>query len=354
MNIFHILRKDLKSVLNQIHVVLALFIGLPLILGLLYGVFYQGMLSAEVKVNPVSLVIENNDSGKQGEIFIADILSEIPEFIVVSDSIHKNGFTMILDESFSTDYTNGEIHVNLIDHGASSTGKYFFQSYLNSVVSKYNLSQTTVDTTPNITYVEKPYTVSSKTYMLLSVFIAISIFVAIHFASCFTKERESQVYKRLASFNITKTSIYYSSLTSVFIICITLCMLYYTLVLNVISKENYILSQIFMLSALQSFLITAFYGLMIGIFHKERTLKTYSIIFFFASSFFGGSFFPIEQFEGARRIAALTPNYNLFKLFQLTAEGTSITIHNTSVIALLVSSLILMLIGQVKFNIREV
>lgn len=352
----HILKKDLKYIQAKKWTILFVFIIVPLGLGLLYGSLYQRMLSTDLTISTLPLKITDLSQSKASTAFLDTFKKDLPPYIQLVDDLPQNATELVLEKDFEEAFQAKKLQITLKDYGEALSSKYLLEEYLaklNTDLSTMSYSRKPIPQ-PQITMFDQGPQLKSRSYMLMTCFIALSLFIAIHFASLFLKEKALQVYRRLASMPTSPRRIFFGSVTSIYLITFVICLLYYQIGLKGIAQEPLGLVSMLLMAMLQAFVIAGFYAFFIGFFSKERTLKLYSIVIFFVISFLGGSFYPIEQFENARKIALLTPNYNLFKILESLIQTQSLTGYEINALSLLAVSMVMMLIGALTFKLQEV
>lgn len=388
-----ILIKDCKEFLSNIFSNTFMFLIFPLILGLLYGILFENMINPKITFHDTEVYMVNEDNGTYGKALNSLFENDHMSFVNLENSTsqelddrlnkNKKSLGIVIPKNFSSSIEEKkEISIKIINKGPKSLEKDLILNLLNDFIENTNLhikslaimkenikdeikleeeiqtfmkvnAELSRTSFTSIKDVKSPEKLSSKASMLTSSFTAISLFIALTLASNFLKGRESSVVNRLCSINLSKNTLFFGKFASCFLLSFILITIYTLISYKIILRIPISLSKLFMVIALHSLFLGSLEGLIIGLFRKDRTLKNIIFPIVFLFMFFGGSFFPLESFKNASVLSKFTPNYNLQKIYEGILLNKSFGELFPIALSLIVISAIFIIIGNLKFSLRE-
>lgn len=363
--------KDFRYFKSSLVFFISCFIIVPIILGFLYGALYEKMLTPDLKINSIEIFI----SEAPEDIYMPAVKQLLSakelEFVKIVNILPHEMEHMVKKNKKSLGIKEEEKIIQLIDYGPSSTEKNIVHNLVQPILitlSKINVEVMTREertkliqdylllTVKDFTIVEEVGVhkkLTSYQLMMVSVYVAMSFFIAVAFATNFLKERENAVIRRLFSFDITEGSIYLNTVLAVFIISLLLVTSYSYIAYGIVLKMKLPFIKILITNLIHAGFMAALYGAFIGLFRSERFFKNFITPFIMLVMILGGSFFPIDMFRNLAKFVHLMPNYNLFQLYKGVLLGTPVEQLAYPVSFLLGTMVILIMVGMIKFSVKE-
>lgn len=357
-------KKEMKHVKSSfIYIVLA-FLAAPLVIGVMFGAMYSKMMESEIKFKDTPVYI----TYKSGSVYE----NSVEEYLKSSGlSFIKFGNIEDMDErkrSLHIEEMGGSLKIH--SYGKTSIEKNIISTmvseYMNLLYKKGDgLSAEEIETFTQeymrasygqqmkTTVIETEKRLSSYQLMIMNLFIAMSLFLSVKFASEFIRSRENSVLKRLISMDTDDKGIFINSVLSVFIICWGIALIYFTVVGKIILKMELGIMGIVIPTLLQALIITALYSISIAVFKREHTFKNAISGILMGMMILGGSTFPIEMFGDVIFIAKMMPNYNMQKVFTQLAIGSGIDQIALPAGIIVAECSVLIILGMLLFRAAE-
>ncbi|MCM1989425.1 ABC transporter permease [Oceanirhabdus seepicola] len=363
--------KELKYIKSSILYFLFCFIVAPIIIGLLFGTLYEKMMDKSITLRNIDVytIIEKDDSYTEGinsmlslkELpFINAIATEDEKFI---DTLKNKKESLFIRESNDK--------VEIINYGKTSMEKNIVSNLVTELVSvltqkdisnmsfeerKIFLSEfiklSNKDFTET-TEIEITKKLSSYETMIVNLFVAMSLFIAVTFASEFIKERENSMLTRLISMKVDKKSIFLNNVVTVFIISFGITFIYMIISSMLVLRMEISPLKLILPCLIHGGFITGLYGISIGMFKREHTYKNIITLILMIIMFLGGSSFPLDIFDNIIFLSKLMPNYNIQRIFHEALLQNNLSNVKTSILIVLIEIIILICLGLISFNSCE-
>lgn len=371
MRILTQINKELKYFKSSLHFFLLCFLIAPIVLGFLYGALYEKLLTPDIEINPIKIYLADTAEDIYLPALKELLKAKELDFIYVENVLPSELEKMTEKNRKSLGIKEEDQTIQIVNHGASSTEKEIVKNLIKPLVTTLShLDVKTLNKEERTEIIEEYLFLSDKDFttveevavqkrltsyqlMIINVFIGLSFFITVTFASSFLKERESSVICRLFSIDVPKRSIYSNTVLAVFIISLLLVTTHSFLAYGIILKTQFSFIQMFILNIFHAGFLAALYGVFIGLFRTEHFFKNLITPILSMILFFGGSFFPIDTIQNLAKFVHLLPNYNLLKLYEGLLLGTSLEKLIYPILFILAAIAILFLVGIFKFSLQE-
>lgn len=365
MRVWTWISKDYKDIKANLIKILGTFILVPILLGLMYGVLFNSILDKSVKVNDIKVYIDASNYNQNNDKIIK--ILQTMDFISV-ESTNEVLDTLLKEETHNLGVIVNEKDISVINYGQASLEKSIVLGLINDIGSvvvsdefnklpqkeqelklneiiNANMTQYTI--TEEVSSKDKlnPYGI-----MLVSVFSAMSVFIAMESASKFIKSRQNTLIDRLISIDIPIKSIFIDSSVSVLVFSFIAVILYSVLSYGVILRMNILKPNLLVVLAIQALFITSVYSFSIGVFRREKVYKNTVITIAMVFMLVGGSFFPVDGFSNLATLPKYMPNYNIILITRRVLLGSSLSELVRPMAIILIESLIFFIIGIVTFG----
>lgn len=365
------INKDFKYFKSSLVYFIFCFMITPIVLGFLYGALYEKMLTPEIEINPIKIYISETEKDIYIPILKQLLNAEELDFIHVENILPNEIDLMTKKNRKSLGIKEEGKIVQILNYGPSSTEKNIVSNLimpLTTTLSHLNVKAMTGEqrtkfiqdylllSVKDFTKIENVGVhkkLTSYQLMIVSVYMALSFFIATTFAVNFLKEREHAVIQRLFSLDITKRFIYINTVLSVFIMSLLLVTSYSFFAYGILLKMKISFVQMLIINFIHAGFIAALYGVFIGLFRSERVFKNSITPIIMAIMILGGSFFPIDMFQNLAKFVHFMPNYNLLKLYEGVLLGTSLRQLVYPISFMIGVMVILIMVGMFKFSVRE-
>lgn len=345
------------------------FIVAPIVLGMLYGLMYKKMLDKSIELQEMTVYTAISETDQYKPIMDELLNNSSLSFIQVQQAKRSTLEETLKEDSSALGIYQERNQIIIMNNGKDSIEKNIVTGLVTDVLPMI-ASQSDFTEAEMKTFIDQYLTLSSKDYtqtqdvnlakklnstelMLIGVFSAMSLFIAITFAGNFLRQRENALIERLVSINIRSKGIYIGSVVSTFVFSFITVLIYTVLAYGIILKMNILSINMLIACLLQAGFITAFYGLSIGLFRRETVYKNSIIPITMVIMVLGGSFFPAEMFIDYLWIMKLMPNYNILVIVKEILLGASL-IDIAKPMLILTSEIILFVaIGAIRFQVRE-
>lgn len=283
--------KELKYIKSSIGYFVFCFIVAPIIIGLLFGTLYEKMMDKSISLKNIDVytIIQKDDNYTEG---INSMLSlkELP-FI---NSIAKEEETFIENLENKKDgifIKETDNKVKIINYGKDSMEKSIVKNLVTELVnvlqekdiSNMSFEERKIFLSEFIEVSSKDFTetveietdkkLSSYETMIVNLFVAMSLFIAVTFASQFIKDRENSTLTRLISMNVDRKSIFLNNVAAVFIISFGITFIYMIISCMLILRMDISPINMIIPCVIHGGFIAGLYGISIGIFKREHTYK---------------------------------------------------------------------------------
>ena len=323
------------------------FLLFPLVLGVLYGALYESFTSTKVNLKPLTVYV--SAEGQELPQAITRDLSYVKLIHAPADIraiVHEDPTSIGLIVELN--------QVTIVDQHKPSLEKNAFINYIEQQVHVLAANQQGVALTSHTftTELEPQPKMTSREDMLTSSFTGISLFLAFTLTGIFLKSREKHVVRRLMSLSLNKWQLYVGNTVSAFIVCFIFALAYFLVSYRLILNLALGFSAIVLVAALHSIFLAAVHGLLIGVFHAERSMRNITTPFIMMFMFLGGTIFPVDNIKGANTLAGLTPNYLLKNIYGNLVLTRTFAI-TPEVIILSIATVALLAGGAILFSLRE-
>jgi len=343
----------------------------PIIIGLLFGTLYEKMMDKSITLRNIDIytIIEKDDSYTEGinsmlslkELpFINAITKEDEKFI---DTLKNKEESLFIKES------NKKLEI--INYGKDSMEKSIVSNLVTELVNvlqekdisnmsfkerKIFLSEfikiSSTDFTETVE-IETDKKLSSYETMIVNLFVAMSLFIAVTFASEFIKGRENSMLTRLISMNVDNKSIFLNNVLAVFIITFGITFIYMIISLMLVLRMEISPVKIILPCLIHGGFTAGLYGISIGIFKREHTYKNIITPILMIIMLLGGSSIPLDLFDNIIFVAKLMPNYNIQRIFQEVLLQNDLSNIKISILIVLIEIAVLICVGLISFNSCE-
>ncbi|WBW97176.1 ABC transporter permease [Oceanirhabdus sp. W0125-5] len=363
--------KELKFIKSSILYFLFCFIVAPIIIGLLFGTLYEKMMDKSITLNNIDVytIIEKDDNYTEG---INSMLSlkELP-FINVITKKDESFIDTLKDKKDSLFIKESNNLVEIINYGKESMEKSIVSNLVTELVnvlqekdiSNMSYEEKRVFLSEFIKISGKDFTetveietdkkLSSYETMIVNLFVAMSLFIAVTFASEFIKDRENSMLTRLISMKVDRKSIFLNNVLSVFIIAFGITFIYMIISCMLVMRMAISPVKIILPCLIHGGFIAGIYGVSIGIFKREHTYKNIITVILMLIMILGGSSFPIDTFDNVILVAKVMPNYNIQRIFQEVLLQNDLSNVKISILIVLIEIAVLICLGLISFSYCE-
>lgn len=338
------LKKDSLYLKASIMYFLVGFLIAPIVLGIIYGLMFSKMSTVDIKLEDLNVYLAvNNQEQKYGVIETVLEQDFVKLHVTTEEEVkqrykEKNSMGILLHEQ----------GLDIYNHNGTNTEKAILTRMLR-YSNLYGWKATANKELLPVEVLDQKPTFNSYESFVVSVYMGMSLFIAITFASYFIKERQQSMMGRIFSMNMHKLQFYLLCVGSVFIISLGLVTVYSYVAYRLVLGIEFNPIRMLIANVLHAGLLASFYGLSISLFYDEKLYKTYITPIVMVIFILGGSFFPIDMFGKPFAFVHLMPNYELFNVY----KGALLTGHSgviTQASLLLVgTSLIFLGIGALRF-----
>lgn len=358
MKFFTWLNKDIKSLRGGIPTFLAIYLLVPIILGLFYGFTFTKITNRQINLEQINVYMEKDNFSVSNKA-IQSLLDEVNFANVIATDNVTNAVNM---DAESLGILIDKNNVNIITNGANSTEKSIIVKYVKDL-SPLLTSSKSSNLSEILSIYQKNHTIDKKLLstknptslqiMLVSVFSAVSLFISIDMASEFLRNRRDNVINRLISINIHSSMIHIYGSISVFILSLVTIILYAIISYGAILKLNIINIELLVILILQASLVTSIYSLSIGLFKNVTNYKNTILPILILGMIIGGSFFPITMFPKVFTISTIMPNYIIIKLTNAVLAGKSLSTLTTPLLILMAEIVAAFSVGLTSFKYKN-
>lgn len=343
------LKKDCLYLKASIVYFLVGFLITPILLGLLYGLMFFKMSTVDIELEDLQVYVAVNNQEEKyaalGTVFEQDFIKihETHEEEVKERYKDKNSLGIVMHEQ----------GMDIYNHNGTNTEKMILTKMLRYSNLYGWKSQSGEELVPVEILDQKPV-LSSYESFVVSVYMGMSFFIAITFASYFIKERQQSMMGRIFSMNMHKLQFYLVSVGSIFIISLALVSLHSYVAYKLVMGLDFNPLRMLVINTIHAGFIAAFYGISISLFYDEKVYKTYITPIVMVIFILGGSFFPIDMFGKPFAFVHLMPNYELFNMYKgVLLEGNGGLISQASLM-LMGMSILLLGVGALRFPKIEI
>jgi len=114
------LKTNIRADLKQAHILIAIFILLPLFFSFLMGFSFSSAFVPEVSIDPIQISLQNEDVGEAGEL-LSEVLAseEFEEYIEIVDTDNAD-FNVQIQPNYSADFSDTPIIIEANENSSSS------------------------------------------------------------------------------------------------------------------------------------------------------------------------------------------------------------------------------------------
>ncbi|MBW9144047.1 ABC transporter permease [Clostridium sp. CM028] len=378
MKIFRIFIKDIKVFLGNIKFYVLIYLIMPLLLGVLYGMMYEKQLNPDRHIPivnvalidmdkssytaPLKDILTNDDMKKFVE------LSQTPDIDEVKANLQKGKLktAIVIPKGFSEKVEKGEtVNIKVLKASSSGVESQIIFDIVNSYVQVLNNNvnifsaidgsvndKTSIDmlkeavitqtitlnsekfiNTVNITKDKK---LSGKQIFTISMLAFISLYLSVIGGQNMVREKEDGTFARLRSTTLSMKNLYVAKICFVFFITLVDITLYMGIckVIGISVGDSYV--KLILISILHAFAITGISAFIMNLYKSQKNLNASFTAVIMVFAMLGGSFYPLEYTgEIMRKIAKITPNYWIQDSYNKVVLGGSIKELTVNIIVLL-------------------